>query len=128
MADKILRRTSYGGEQTENISKIVLTSADVCIFMIYITYVAPIIQINRQTSGRTASSEPKLFMKTAVFSRQKAMRHTFRFHHQQPDSGKKCYLRFIILKQIKDFQHSTCTGIFINHIDKKPLPLLGHFY
>ena len=42
------------------------------------------VQINRQ--NKTASSEPKLFMKTAVFSRQKALRHTFRFHHQQEPS------------------------------------------
>ena len=34
---------------------------------------------------KTATSEPKLF-KTNVFSRQKAMRHTFRFSKQ--DSGK----------------------------------------
>jgi hypothetical protein len=66
MADKILRRTSYGGEQTENL--------------------APIIQINRHT--KTASSEPKLFMKGTVFSRQKAMRHTFRFQSQQDPNAK----------------------------------------
>ena len=53
--------------------------------------IAPIIQINRHT--KTASSEPKLFMKGTVFSRQKAMRHTFRFHQQQDPNGT----RFIIV-------------------------------
>ena len=49
--------------------------------------IAPIIQINRHT--KTASSEPKLFMKGTVFSRQKAMRHTFRFHQQQDPNGNR---------------------------------------
>ena len=43
---------------------------------------------------KTATSEPKLF-KTNVFSRQKAMRHTFRFNKQ--DSGsREIYGTFLV--------------------------------
>ena len=55
--------------------------------------IAPIIQINRHT--KTASSEPKLFMKGTVFSRQKAMRHTFRFHQQQDPNGNRFIIVFL---------------------------------
>ena len=58
--------------------------------------IAPIIQINRHT--KTASSEPKLFMKGTVFSRQKAMRHTFRFHQQQDPNGTR-FIHNSILKK-----------------------------
>jgi len=61
MADKILRRTSYGGEQTDSLDPASM-------------------QTVRQKKT-ASSSEPKLF-KTNVFSRQKAMRHTFRFSKQ----------------------------------------------
>ena len=67
-------------------------SEDYTIFFHFWQFMHVLIDLNAfaDTAGmtvrqkKTATSEPKLF-KTNVFSRQKAMRHTFRFSKQ--DSG-----------------------------------------